>query len=1759
MKIKKLAAWLLALLMVVGTIPVSLAISPDHTHHWELKETIRKPTCTQNGLGIYYCAGCGFNERRSIPKTDHRWSDWVVTREPTPEMYGLEMRRCKLCGTEERRRINYDASAAQGEASIELMAAKMFYTAHLGYYEDENDDSNAYVSVEIHVDGAWYTPPEGVQFHVEVYAADGTLVQTIDRVSDGGEDADTFDVHIDVPGAYYAVVTASGEGVKPQTVTSNTITVNLSRFDFSDPVLSYSAGGYFVEGENVGNLECVLPCIWLDGNGDFQVADGYAYAREFMSFSLALHCVNEQGDRVVYTDDETPISLMETGALYQMQAEEAGDYYAVITVSDGMDSQILTSNTVTVEAPEGERRDLPIPYAPTEPADDDALYHPEITLDIASDDAQLKYVRVGDWVPVRATVTNTGEVPLAFLEFSGIETETGMNFSPALDVGQSETVVGWYEVQPEDMEIGHYTDPEDGTLTEEYHEESTLWLHGAVHYFYFATDSKGEPHVWETMDSASFAVHLTDVRSMLGDIRLNCEYEDRAYTAGEEISLLWSVTNVGPAVLHKLANDDNNETVPGLPDILNPGETYSWSETVVTTRQDYEDGLWVEGGADFTKDGKPEGRSFSVVAGNILTYFDPERPEGDNIACDDWFVVVELLPGEEEALPLEITSDYDGAAIHPNESAIVTFSVTNTTGSALKTGEIEGFAAYASTGLAAGETYSWTEEYPVTQGMIEEGHYIDPEDGSETEEYQKTCVAVRGGSVRYQKEGGGEAFGRCVLLLNLENSKGQPAQAPGAEEMTILPGALLEVLVSQTAGPTEPEAGDELIFQAEIINHYEVEINKINLVMTDKHMITLDNQTPAVKTLGPGETSAPFTFKYTVKKTDVNNLPFELKWEAIGELPAHYQTKYGNPMVVSEIVTKQFIPAPETPVTVEKPEEKPSGKPVEKPEEEVIPENIPDNLLILTVKQTGGPANPEVGDELQFEATIENPYDYSLNYTWINDMLEWDSFGGTGEIEAHETSAPIVFSYKLTADCFLSDPAQIPFIAFGDIFGHVILENADDVPYAIPDFVHSNVVEMPVNGEPDPGKPDDEIIPVVSEPEPDKGGEPIKMPKLSLSAVTLTEEPFTFDSDGNTPAVQYVLTVANIGDAPCSLSYVRVTVPDGYWDENLGDQTLAAGESVDVPVLNTFSQSDLDALDGMLHISFLAVANAQLKPLESNEVRLAHNARMPGDDEVPDEIPDITPGITLDRGGEKVDITIEFLPRSGHGAFYVENEILDVRVTWRSLTDQPLVHVYVEDQLAVLSGMTPDYLVTDGTLAPFQTDSVTFPYCVDNVDVVYQLVSDIASITAQNEQGDYAYDWDYCEDDAGKAFPLAKPGLTVVKEVISEYPNGKYYQKDDVIKYKITYTNTGNATLKNVKLFDCLNDSIVYSGFTIVSELKPGESRTFYYDYTVTEYDAEKVVNYALALYSVATIIDCPVASEPVTSLIGGDPDPVPKVDKGEKDSCVLTLTARGDGAEEYILTPCTHHAQVLAEANANPFKDSADPMTARTGWNRVRQLWETELDALYQRLFDAAVGGDARMAVMEDRAAFYAYVNAREAILAAGQPDRPDLAARHAAELIQRRATDLCYLVNNAPETPRPDSCLGHDYGELTVTAPAQCARRMEAREKGEYAITCLLCADHAAKIAGQLNDKDFALNQRLYRDAVSAATTVWYKSADSALRPLILEGRRALEAHLTAKQTLLTLQYPDAADTVAELISQAWRDALIDLCAGQTSPAQP
>lgn len=112
-KIKRLTAWTVALVFLLGMLPAALADTSPATdtycpatgaaHSWSRQEITRQPTCTGAGQRVSICGRCGYEKYETIPAAGHSWGKWKTVKEATCTEKGEETRKCRVCGKKETR------------------------------------------------------------------------------------------------------------------------------------------------------------------------------------------------------------------------------------------------------------------------------------------------------------------------------------------------------------------------------------------------------------------------------------------------------------------------------------------------------------------------------------------------------------------------------------------------------------------------------------------------------------------------------------------------------------------------------------------------------------------------------------------------------------------------------------------------------------------------------------------------------------------------------------------------------------------------------------------------------------------------------------------------------------------------------------------------------------------------------------------------------------------------------------------------------------------------------------------------------------------------------------------------------------------------------------------------------------------------------------------------------------------------------------------------------------------------------------------------------------------------------------------------------------------------------------------------------------------------------------------------------------------------------------------------------------------------
>ena len=321
---------------------------------------------------------------------------------------------------------------------------------------------------------------------------------------------------------------------------------------------------------------------------------------------------------------------------------------------------------------------------------------------------------------------------------------------------------------------------------------------------------------------------------------------------------------------------------------------------------------------------------------------------------------------------------------------------------------------------------------------------------------------------------------------------------------------------------------------------------------------------------------------------------------------------------------------------------------------------------------------------------------------------------------------------------------------------------------------------------------------------------------LTVNKVT-TSQPFEGNAYTLDETITYEVTVANDGN----LTVEGVTVTD-----ELAGATLAEGESAEVGTLAPGESATL-------HYSYTVTEADVLAGKVMNVATATGTSTNPDDPEVPvdpgtTEDPVETPRPSLFASKTASDPADGKAFQLGEKIAYTVEVINNGNVT--------ITGVAVSDKL---EGATLDEGQTDEaiTLAPGDTATLRYGYTVTEADLVAGNVTNVATATGTDPEGNPV------ETEATTTVTTeeAVSSLDVAKAIVSTPADGKAYAEGETVKFEVTVANTGNQTLKNVKVVDKLEGAVLAQGESdLIESLAPGASATLHYSYAITADDLGK-------------------------------------------------------------------------------------------------------------------------------------------------------------------------------------------------------------------------------------------------------------------------------------------------------------------------------
>lgn len=501
-------------------------------------------------------------------------------------------------------------------------------------------------------------------------------------------------------------------------------------------------------------------------------------------------------------------------------------------------------------------------------------------------------------------------------------------------------------------------------------------------------------------------------------------------------------------------------------------------------------------------------------------------------------------------------------------------------------------------------------------------------------------------------------------------------------------------------------------------------------------------------------------------------------------------------------------------------------------------------------------------------------------------------------------------------------------------------------------------------------------------------------------------------------------------------------------------------------------------------------------------------------------------------GSTMLEKSVVFKP--ANGKYYEYAEQVEFVFTLTNDTNQTITDIEFFDILELTESKQ---IGSHTSLAPGESFSFSFFYTVTGLDCDFGVITNFGWATYKDESGNTV-----TVNSNTVTVPTneGEPKLKLVKSVISDPDNGKFYVENEKVEFKLEFVNNTENDFPSAELYDILYD--VYNPLAVLGVIGSGATVTDYMDYYITEQDVNdgSVTNIGWLHLSFGPREDVYIISNEVTVPTGKE---TPVVHEG--DCCVPTLTAKADGAGAYEIHYCREHSPLA-------FK-TEELLSGKFGERELAALkrsWTRKAEALYDK-WAAAAGDDADI-VNADREAFFAAVDAYEKSTGDGAS---------AVRMLENRAAELCYALGLAP-ADRKDS-MTNSVKAYRMIASSTCRENykmiLEAGGKAIGIVKDVLDEDHleTAKNAWarveEADAADFAeawvQNRLVWQTALDQLTNISFAMAGQEARPLVMADRQAFDALLKADAQAWALFYPDSA-VPAEFCAREMMERVIALC---------
>ncbi|WP_413331233.1 beta strand repeat-containing protein [Synechococcus sp. WH 8017] len=745
-----------------------------------------------------------------------------------------------------------------------------------------------------------------------------------------------------------------------------------------------------------------------------------------------------------------------------------------------------------------------------------------------------------------------------------------------------------------------------------------------------------------------------------------------ANQVGDVINYQITVTNSGNQTLNNVLVTDPltglSETIPSLA----PGDSQVFTTSYTLTQQDID----TNGGGDGTLD-------------NTATVDSDETDPSDSSTSTT--IPQNPLLGINKTV-LSVDPIGDGLANQVGDVINYQITVTNsgnqTLNNVLVTDPLTGLSETIPS-LAPGDSQVFTTSYTLTQQDID-------------------------------TNGGGD--GTLDNTATVDSDETDPSDS--STSTTIPQNPLLGI--NKTVLSVDPigdglanQVGDVINYQITVTNSGNQTLN--NVLVTDP----LTGLSETIPSLAPGD-SQVFTTSYTLTQQDID-------------------TNGGGDGTLDNTAT---VDSDET-------------DPSDSSTSTTIPQNplLGINKTVLSVDPIGDGLANQVGDVINYQITVTNSGNQTLNNVLVTDPL-------TGLSETIPSLAPgdsQVFntSYTLTQQDIDTNGG-----------GDGTLDNTATVDSDETDPSDSSTsTTIPQN------------------------------PLLGINKTVLSVDPIG-DGLANQvgDVINYQITVTNSGNQ--TLNNVLVTDPLTGLSETI--PSLAPGDSQVFTTSYTLTQQDIDTNGG---------GDGTL----DNTATVDSDETDPSDSSTSTTIPQ-NPLLGINK-------TVLSVDSIGDGLANQVGDVINYQITVTNSGNQTLNNVLVTDPLTGLSETIP-------SLAPGDSQVFTTSYTLTQQDIDTNGGGDGTLDNTATVDSD---ETDPSDSSTSTTIPQ-NPLLGINKTVLSVDPigDGLANQVGDVINYQITVTNSGNQTLNNVLVTDPL------TGLSeTIPSLAPGDSQVFNTSYTLTQQDID--------------------------------------------------------------------------------------------------------------------------------------------------------------------------------------------------------------------------------------------------------------------------------------------------------------------------------